>query len=80
MFPNCNGHVKGKSVADEILLPRHNEMLLSQVKCISQMQVLLLKSMSTSLVQPRWEKQCLSNEASQLSQTLEEPLKRSNSV
>ena len=77
-FPNCNGHVKGKSVADEILLPGHNEMLLSQVKRISQKQVLLLKSMST--FSATLEKQCLSNDASQLSQMLEEPLKRSNSV
>ena len=54
------------------------KMLLSQVKRISQVQVLLLKSMST--FSATLGKQCLSNDALQLSQTLEEPLKRSNSV
>ena len=49
-FPNCNDHVKGKSVADEILLPGHNEMLLSQVKRISQMQVLLRRTRLASVI------------------------------
>ena len=68
-FRNCNAwwRLRQKLYRWD-LLPGHNEMLLSWL--ISKMQVLLPNQ--CLLVQPCWEKQ--------LSQALEEPLERSNSV